>query len=72
MSPVAIRDCQLSQTIPSLDRSISKPLTSLPNGHVPERTACRKDNLPKIGMLFRQNVWDCDSFLNCVKFSTIV
>jgi hypothetical protein len=22
--------------------------------------------LPKIEMLFRQNVWECDSFLNCV------
>jgi hypothetical protein len=31
-----------------------------------ERTFCRKDNLPKIEMVFRQNVWDCDSFLNCV------
>jgi hypothetical protein len=38
----------------------------LPNGHFAERTVCRKDNLPKIEMLFRQNVWDCDSFLNCV------
>ena len=34
----------------------------LPNGHFAERTVCRKDNLPKIEMLFRQNVWDCDSF----------
>ena len=38
----------------------------LPNGHFAERTVWRKDNLPKIEMLFRQNVWDCDSFLNCV------
>ena len=38
----------------------------LPNGHFAERTVCRKDNLPKIKMLFRQNVWDYDSFLNCL------
>jgi hypothetical protein len=42
------------------------PKDTLPNGHFAERTVCRKDNLPKIEMLFRQNVWDCDSFLNCV------
>ena len=43
------------------------PKDILPIGHFAERTAvCRKDNLPKIEMLFRQNVWDCDSFLNCV------
>jgi hypothetical protein len=30
------------------------------------RTVCRKDNLPKIEMLFRQNVWDCASFLKFV------
>ena len=34
--------------------------------HFAERAVCRKDNLPKIKMLFHQNVWDCDSFLNCV------
>jgi hypothetical protein len=38
----------------------------LPNGHCAERTVCRKDNLPKIEMLFRQNVWDCASFLNFI------
>jgi hypothetical protein len=43
----------------------------LPNGHFAERTFCRTDSLPKghlpkIEMLFRKNVWDCDSFLNCV------
>jgi hypothetical protein len=38
----------------------------LPNGHFAERTVCRTDNLPKIEMLFHQNVWDCDSFFNCV------
>jgi hypothetical protein len=42
------------------------PTDVLPNGHFAERTVLRKDNLPKIEMLFRQNVWDCDSFLNCV------
>jgi hypothetical protein len=45
--------------------------TFLPNGHFAERTfcertVCRKDNLLKIEMLLRQNIWDCDSFLNCV------
>jgi hypothetical protein len=36
----------------------------LPNGHFAERTVCRKDNLPKmIKMLFRQNIWDCDSII---------
>jgi hypothetical protein len=45
----------------------------LPNGHFSERTVCRKDNWPKIEMLFRQNVWNCAPFLNfailnhCVK-----
>jgi hypothetical protein len=38
----------------------------LPNGHFAERTVFRTDNLPKIEMLFHQNVWDCDSFFNCV------
>jgi hypothetical protein len=38
----------------------------LPNGHFAERTVRRMDNLPKIKILFRQNVWACDSFLNCV------
>ena len=38
----------------------------LPNGHFAEWTTCRMDNLPKIKILFRQNVWACDSFLNCV------
>jgi hypothetical protein len=39
---------------------------SLPNGQFDEQTVWRTDKLPKIEMLFRQNVWDCDSFLNCV------
>jgi hypothetical protein len=38
----------------------------LPNGHFAERTVCRKDNMLKIEMLFRQNIWDCASFLNFV------
>jgi hypothetical protein len=38
----------------------------LPNGRFAERTVSRKDNLPKAEMLFCQNVWDSDSFLNCV------
>jgi hypothetical protein len=38
----------------------------LPNGHFTERTVCRTNSLPKIEMLFRQNVWDCASFLNFV------
>jgi hypothetical protein len=38
----------------------------LRNRRFAERTVCRKNNLPKIEMLFRQNVWDCASFLNFV------
>jgi hypothetical protein len=42
------------------------PKDILPNGHFAERTVYRKENLPKIKMLFRQNVLDCDPFLNSV------
>jgi hypothetical protein len=59
-------------------RTDTLPTDVLPNGRFAERTFCRTDilpigqfgertiNLPKIEMLFRQNVWDCDSFLNSV------
>ena len=59
-------------------RTDTLPTDVLPNGRFAERTFCRTVilpigqfaertiNLPKIEMLFRQNVWDCDSFLNSV------
>jgi hypothetical protein len=45
----------------------------LPKGYFAERRFCGTDSLPKRQLaenidvtVFRQNVWDCDSFLNCV------
>jgi hypothetical protein len=49
-----------------VDDLVSGYTDILPNVQFAERTLCRTDNLLKIEMLFRQNVWDCDSFLNCV------